>query len=216
MNLWARFGGAGTILVLIGGCASAPFAPAPLPALDISARVCSQQPEIQHALSLSFEKKRVQTSVIDGSAPCFVAGPGEIKSTYNIFNLPTATTPYLVGVTSAPIGTGLFSPRLLLLDTSGAFLRELSRDTFQFHGTELYAAAQVRPDERYLVVASDPNSVGQKESQIAGSTQAAYVPVGIGGIVIYTGSEGRNTVTYAHSGKVTVELKMFKSTVPLY
>jgi len=156
---------------------------------------------------MSFEKEDDHTVEIDDMAPCIVVSPGDARSTYSIFRLPPAPPTYVVGVTSTPIGQGLFSPHLLMLDDRGKVLRELPRDSFQFHGSSLYAGVRIRPLERYLIVASDPLSIGKQESQITGAIQSNYISTGIVGFIVVTGSETTNQLTYAHNGKVTVTLK---------
>jgi hypothetical protein len=53
-------------------------------------------------------------------------------------------------------------------------------------------------------VASDPASVGRDTSHIAGSVQTSTVPVGTGSFIVFSGSETKHDLTYAHNGSITV------------
>jgi hypothetical protein len=104
----------------------------------------------------------------------------------------------------------MFSPRVLLLDGAGAVLREVPRDAFMFHGPNLYLGLRARPDGRYLVVASDPASVGGQETHIATQTQSSGgATTGGGYFVMNFGREKTRSFTYAHSGKLIVAAKPF-------
>jgi hypothetical protein len=114
---------------------------------------------------------------------------------------------YLVGVTSKPAGLTLFSPRLMLLDAQGILLREVPRDSFLFHGANLHAALRARAGDAYLEVASDPRTIGQRSSQLAGTVQSTYAPVGVGGFMVYTGAESNTVRIFAHNGMIEVTAK---------
>src|SRR5690348_6162294 len=75
-----------------------------------------------------------------------------------------------------------------------------------FHVSRLFPLCR-HPGERYLIVASDPDSVGQRVMQIAGSTQGTTTMVGTGFVSIHTGSENTRHLTFAHNGTVTVALQ---------
>src|SRR5260370_1163757 len=96
----------------------------------------------------------------EAGAACLEPGGGG-RSAYVAFRLPRSEQPYLLPVTSAPLGDTLFSPRLMLLDEQGNVLREVPRDEFMAHGVALYAGLRAAPAERYLIVASDAPWVGQ-------------------------------------------------------
>lgn len=180
------------------------------PVVDLSSRQCANQPDLSNPQALSMQDRASLTQVIDNSAPCVLLADGS-KSLYRVFSLPDTTTPGMVSVTSTPVGQGLFTPRVVLLDAAGTVLRELPRDMFMFHGSALYAAARLHAGDHFLLVASDPQTAGQTVSQIVGSTQAntatAATVSGTVSFTIHTGREATNLYTYAHSGSVTVAVK---------
>jgi Maltose operon periplasmic protein precursor (MalM) len=173
----------------------------------LDGRTCAALPDLGTAVAVPLDADKDVTVKLDATAPCLAAGDGD-KSTYAAFLLPEASEPYLLSVTSEPSGTTLFSPRALLLDAGGTTLRELPRDAFMFHGTSLYLGLRARPGERYLVVASDPRSVGESQTQIAGATQTSGGSLYGGGFFTYaTGSERTRILHQAHSGTVSVAAK---------
>lgn len=175
------------------------------PVVDLSGRQCAAQPDLSGSQALSKEGASV-TQVIDNSAPCLLLPDGS-KSLYRVFSLPDTAAPGMVAVSSMPVGQGLFTPRVVLLDAGGTALRELPRDLFMFHGSALYAAARLHAGDHFLLVGSDPQTAGQTVSQIVGSTQTTSSTSGGVTFTIHTGREATNVYTYAHSGSVTVTVK---------
>lgn len=173
------------------------------PILRLDGRNCTAAPTLDadNVTPLIFEKPL--TLNLDQDARCIAAPDGK-RSTYVILALSDRTEPYVIGVTSAPRGAALFSPRLLILDAAGTILRERHRDAFMFHGTTLYAGMRAYPGDRYLMIASDPASVGQQVSQIIGTTQARAVPAGRGIFFMHSGSERGQSAVLTHNGSLTV------------
>jgi hypothetical protein len=166
-------------------------------------RSCANAPDYASAMPVKLADKAVTVS-LDTNTACFEAAGG-MKSAYASFKLPESPAEYLISVTSAPVGRGLFSPHLQVLDVNGKVLREIGRDAFVFHGPSLYVGLRVHPEERYLIVASDPTTIGQEVSQIVGATQVATS--GANGIFfqVHTGTETASTYVYALNGSVIVE-----------
>jgi hypothetical protein len=129
---------------------------------------------------------------IDEHAPCVDTSVG--KSAYVSFQLPDSAEPYMIAVRSAPLGAGLFVPRLLLFDGAGQLKREVPRDSFVFRGDTLTLLMRSRPDERYLVVASMPQAVGQTTTRIS-----EYVEQHCNN-GCFVGKDVERTIVYAHGG----------------
>jgi hypothetical protein len=186
--------------VAAAGCATKPPVP---PLLAFEMRNCASAPDYISGTPVLLAEKAVTVS-LDENTACFQISPG-MNSAYASFRLPEVPREYLVSVISAPVGQGLFSPHLQVLDANGKVLREIGRDAFVFHGPSLYAGLRIHPNERYLIVASDPASVGQEVSQIVGATQVATS--GANGIFfqVHTGTETTSTYVYALNGSVIVE-----------
>jgi hypothetical protein len=191
---------AAVLPALLAACA----APAVPPILSLDGRPCVARPDLASAQALPLDAGNPVKLDLDAGAACLEPGGGG-RSAYAAFRLPRSEQPYLLTVTSAPLGDTLFSPRLVLLDEQGKVLREVPRDDFMFHGVALYAGLRAAPAERYLIVASDAPTVGQQVSHIIGESRATPMPVGIGALVIInSGSERQQVITYAHNGRVTV------------
>ena len=185
---------------LLAGCAGAPAVP---PVLSLDAQRCGARPDLAAAQIVPLDAGQPVKLDLDGHAACLESRGG--KSSYVALRLPESAQPYLLTVTSAPMGETLFSPRLMLLDGEGRTLREVPRDDFMFRGQTLSARLRAAPAERYLIIASDPPSIGQQVAQITGDSGMIPVPVGIGAVaMIHTGSEKQQRFTYAHNGSVTI------------
>jgi hypothetical protein len=151
------------------------------------------------ATSVPLADDKPVKETLDDKTACFDA-PGSGKAAYVAFSLPAASDEYMLSVTSVPIGEGRFLPRLALADGDGKTLRDIPPDMFMAHGAALRAGLRPHPGERFLIVSSDPDTIGQSKSQIMDGTQvstSAYIQ-------IHTGFENNVTLTNAYNGTVIV------------
>jgi hypothetical protein len=191
------------VLVLVGACSGTDKTP---PMLTLDGRNCPTALDLGGAQPLELNAEKVVTVKLDGSAACWHSPAG--RSVYVAFRLPSSQEPYVIAVSSDPLGRGLFSPRLLMLDSDGLVLREVLRDSFLFHGSSLAARVRSHPGENYLVVASDAAAVGQRVSQISERTQGTAAFIAPSGFVpIYSGSESTDVFTYAYNGTVHLAVR---------
>lgn len=121
-----------------------------------------------------------------------------------MFWLPVTDANYIISVASTPLGTGVFAPHVTLLDASGAPLREIARDKIVFRGNDLSVLFRSHPNERYLLVASDPGSVGQSVEQVKETTGTTTMAGGLAYFSYTTGDDTTKSYVYAHSGQITV------------
>lgn len=173
------------------------------PLVRLDDRSCTPRPVLDGPAVVGLPFDKAVTVEVSGQSACLEGREG-MRSSYVVLMLPEVSEPYVVTVASVPRGDALMSPRLLVLDAGGATLRERQRDAFMFHGTTLQAGMRAYPGDRYLVVASDPPTVGKKVSKLIGSTQSTMVPMGTGMFVMYSGSERAHGATFAHNGEITV------------
>lgn len=188
---------------LLSACAT-PKAPPPV--TDISSRTCAATPDLSKAVPLAFDGKKetVQTVDIADTTPCMKSAAG--AAVYVAYVLPQSDMPYVIAVASPALGATLFAPHVMLLANDGTVRREYAGKEVEFRGTGLGVQVRYHPDEAYLIVASDPASVGSATSRINEATHVNYGSTGYATYQIHTGSESQDTYTYAHNGRVTVTL----------
>lgn len=162
--------------------------------------------DLSRPIVLTVDTVKDVTAIFDDTTACLQAADGT-KSVYLIVQLPANADPYIIAAASIPLGTTLFSPRLFMLDQDGRVRREIPNAAFVFRGSALHAAIRVHASDRYLVVASDPYSVGSQDSRIYTNTRSTLAPVGTGFIAIHSGEESVKTFTYAHNGRLTISVQ---------
>jgi hypothetical protein len=177
------------------------------PLVTLDGRDCGARPDFAGAQPILLDPDKDVTMRLDAAAPCVQAADGT-KSVYGVFRLPQSADPYVVSVTSTLSGRGLFSPRLTMVDREGTVLREVPRDAFVFHGTSLYVGIRSHAEEAYMIVASDPQSVGQQVAQTSENAQTSTAVFPSGGfLTIGMGAEKTHRFTYSHNGVVTVSAR---------
>ncbi len=187
-------------LALLAQLVSACTTPPPPPVLSLAGRQCVSQLDFSTAKPVPLSDP-VKVTLDDKTACIENNGSGKVE--YVAFDLPQVAVPYLLSVTSTPIGDGVLSPRLTLLDSDGKTLREVPNDAFLPHGASLRAGLRPHPGERYLIVSSDPSTIGQTNSHIVDGTQMTQT----GGpiiIQVHTGFENTVSLTNAYNGTVSV------------
>jgi hypothetical protein len=184
------------LLVLLAGCATPPP-----PVTSLEGRICATRLDLGNPRPLALAGGAVKVT-LEQTSPCLEAAGA--KSAYLLFRLPESADEYMVSVSSAPLGQGLFAPHLLLLGDAGQVQRQLSRDSFMFHGAALAINIRIHPGEHFLVVASDSDVTGQQISRLVASTQVATYTVGLAYVSVHTGAENTSNYTYAYNGVVTV------------
>jgi hypothetical protein len=193
------------LATVLGACARDESRVSQPPAvITLDDRNCAPEPALDGGNVMALAPGKSMTIRFDAATPCLQPGDGA-KSTYAVVRLPETDRPYLLGITSLVRGVSVFSPRVMVLDARGKLLREKRRDDFMFQGLTLYAGLRAYPGDAYLVVASDPNPVGQQDVQLQGNMRQLVISTGVGAAFpINTGAEDNRAFTYAHSGTVTV------------
>ncbi len=172
---------------------------------DLANRTCADAVDLTSAMPLVYEGKEKEIEfTITAAAPC-VTLSGQL-ALYAVFRLPTLNRPDIIAVDSEALAPIMFAPHLLLLDAQGAIKRDVSRDMVMFHGRDLRVLVRSHPDETYLVIASDSGLVGKSVSRIDDST--SMFPAGGPGlmVMVHTGSESTNVLSFSHTGKVEITL----------
>lgn len=173
--------------------------------LDLSAAACGSDVPVANAAVLTREKAdqpfKATVRIGDG-APCVMDANGA-RSTFQVFGIPSGNA-MMITIVSVPLGETIFSPRLQMRDANGAVLRDVARDMFMFNGNALQVQLRLREGERFVVVLSDPATVGKSVTNIASSTSTTVVPAGPVFIPVTSGGESSSKLTFAHNGEVTV------------
>jgi hypothetical protein len=191
-------------VLLVAACVKHPTPVAPI--LSLEHTTCQPTPALAAALPITFNPEE-RTSInfdVDRGSPCLQKS-GSQKQLYQLVALPRSATMYLVTVASQANGHGIFAPTLITFKEDGSEVRELSQSDFLFRGTNLSAKIEVQTEERYLMVASNPASVGESTTQINGLThrQGSFYN-GAAGVRFNTGREQQTDYKYSHAGKVMV------------
>ena len=186
-------------LAFVAACTKPP----PPPILSLDGRQCTALPDLATAHPVLANDKDVSVT-LDDKTGCLDVHAAR-KLAYVAFGLPDISQPYLLSVTSIPIGEGLFFPKLTLLDGTGKVVREIPADTFLPHGAALHAGLRPHPEERYLIVSSDPTTIGQTNSQLTEGIQVNGFMAGGIYVQVQTGLEGKSSFTHAYNGTVDVK-----------
>ena len=143
--------------------------------------------------------------VIDEGSTCLTGADGK-KSLYQVVELPDVGAEYILSVESFQQGNSIFAPELQLLGSNGSVIRDVSHDDMMFRGTSLTALLRAKPGERYLLIRSDPQTVGLGESRVMDSIRqnGGYNAATGGTFYVYTGATTTNTMTYSHGGKLKI------------
>jgi hypothetical protein len=182
------------------------------PTLTLADSSCASEPDLARASPVPLDPEKPAIVTVDAAASCLQSGSSERRA-YAVFALPETKEPYLISVSSSLRGHTLLSPRLAILDASGKTMRERQRDAFTFRGTSLYAGMRAYPGDRYLLVESDPDTVGQRISQINSSSQMNGTATGTGGVIFWgVGADTKQDFTYAHNGTLVVSARPFPPT----
>lgn len=179
----------------------------PPPLLTITAQNCVATPALSLALPVLLKADTPTKATLDDTTACLQPA-GQSPRLYAVFSLPQASVPYFLSVSSQIRGRGVLAPYVVLLDGTGTVRREISHDNFMFRGSSLYTAFHPQVGEQYLLVASDPNVIGQKSSGIVGVVQTTTVATGTGFFMMNTGRESTQTLTRAHGGVVEVAAEL--------
>jgi hypothetical protein len=192
-----------SLLLVLAACAPKPEIVAPV--YSIGAKTCSAEIDISTARPISFNAEEPEAIEvrIDGSSPC-VEKPGSERQLYQLIQLPVTSTPYLVSIGSKINGSGIFAPVLLTLDSEGNAKRQIDQSSFLFRGSSLTAKIQSQPDEHFLVIASNPASVGDTSMRIDSLVNSHTTYSNGFAYRVNTGHETRTNVTFSHSGLVSV------------
>ncbi|MBS0471938.1 MAG: hypothetical protein JSR60_12750 [Proteobacteria bacterium] len=193
-----------SIALLLAGCAT----PVSVPALtDIGDRSCDPAPVLAAAVpttaTIDGDREKPAIVTVNAKSGCLQTSDG--SALYALFALPDGG-PYTVRVSSVPQGASLMAPRTSVLDDKGELIAELPVSSFLFRGDNLTILYRTHPGERYLLVRSDPRTVGKPLSRIKEAVQQTVVSTGYAAMIIYTGSDLPMDTMWSHNGLLRVSV----------
>ncbi len=156
---------------------------------------------------MPLDKGKPVTVDLGATPACLVYADGS-RASYVALNLPVVSNIYLVTVSSKLVGNVLFAPRVSLLGPTGAVIRQVPQDDFNFHGDLLSVGLRITPDIRYVLVTSEPASIGQGDSHvvtvITASSSTSFVGKRAFTTTYNSGTERTDSFVYTHNGTVIV------------
>lgn len=187
------------LLLALAGCSSGPA-----PVTRVTAPNCATTPVLGGAPRLELAAGP-RTLTFDATSPCLDLPVG--RAVYVGFALPDNPVPYRVLLLSVPQGDTLFSPRVVTYAADGQPYRRVAREVFTLRGGLLRAMVELQPDEKFMVVSSDPASVGSEVTEVV---QTGMETAGAaGGFMVPRVRDTSRSITFtnAHNGTMTVEAR---------
>jgi len=142
---------------------------------------------------------------IQHSSPCKLDTASN-KQLYEVVRLPSADSPYLLTISSPKIGGSAFAPTVATLSQTEDVRRIYAHDAFLNRGNKLSLSIEAAPEDRFLVVSSHADIVGDQRSEITThiTSQSHYNAVSGISTNLYYGSESQRGYTMSYTGKVIV------------
>ncbi len=198
---------AGVMLAgLLAGCVQPNAAP---PTLTLAATNCASAPNLALAQDLPLGEKKSAYKLVEVKvdAPCLRDGDGRARL-YSLFHLPpAAATPFTLRVSSPAQGKAVLAPKIALLDAQGGVAREIADDALLFRGGAFGTLFRLRPEDRYLLVTSDPARVGKRFMRTATTLNSAMVYTGTGFSTYHTGADHTSDYTFSHTGTLDIRVE---------
>lgn len=182
------------------------------PVYSLNKDSCEDKPKLVSALPIGFNPEEIVSIDlrIDQTSNC-LSGENNESQLYQVIKLPSTSAPYIITVGSQPNGQSIFAPSIATLLDTGEIIREFDQSNFLFRGGKLTTKLKVEANEQYLMVASNPASVGESTTQI---TNLINRNSGYSNGIIYnynTGAENRSSYQFSHAGMVTVTTQALPS-----
>lgn len=190
--------------LLTAACATAP--PAPEALLSIDNRTCDNALQMDSAAPLIPERSKRRYTIsadVDESAPCLNLEDGG-KVTYALFSLPdyAAQTTIIAGAQMEE--KRIFAANIMLLDAQSAVTRTFDREDYLFQGNTYGVQIRPRNNERYLLVQTDPEIVGEAYDSVTIGVNASTMCTGLWCSNVYSGVDYQSTRVFSYAGKVSI------------
>ena len=185
-------------------CATA-AQPPPRAVLEYSRQDCAVRPDLASAISLTPEKEtngHVVTTVIDARTACVTSARGGVP--YVIYALPADLDDKMLSVGSVLEAYRILSPEVTVLNAQGEPTRTFVAADYFYRGPVFSVQLRPREGDAFVMVAADPERVGQQYDSIAVGTQTTTIYTGYGAANFTTGHEASLSRTFSYEGTAHV------------
>jgi len=202
-------------LVILQACATVPPPPPPVAVTDLSGKTCVTEPSTKDAVSLMPVKKQVYHTVstlVNASTPCLTAADGS-SGNYVVYAIPASGENHTITVGGVQEAIRTLAPTVTLLEADGKVTRKFGEDRFAILGNTLGVQFRPLPQERFVVVQTNPGLVGQSVSTVetriyASSGYVAATPYSYGySYNTAHGADGKHERTFSHEGYINVTIQ---------
>jgi hypothetical protein len=186
----------------VAGCVT--VAP-PEPAMLTFDRTDCTAVDLSKAISLTPAKEQAVHYVsapVDATSPC--ATLDAKSSAYALFAIPTDSEDKTLTVGAYLEPLRILSPAVSVLDAEGRETRRFKSDEFMYRGMNYSVLFRPRPNERFVLVSSDPERVGQRYDSISIGTNATTTYTGYGTATIRTGVDTAQSRAFSYYGAAQV------------
>ncbi|HZW15899.1 MAG TPA: hypothetical protein VFF66_06550 [Brevundimonas sp.] len=193
------------LVIVVGAAASAACAtalpPPPLAVLEYGRQDCALRPDLASAISLTPEKEtngHIVTTVIDAQTACLTTARGGVP--YVIYALPEDLGDKMLSIGSVLEPYRILSPDVTVLDAQGEPTRTFAAEDYFYRGPVFSVQLRPREGEAFVMVAANPERIGQQYDSIAVGTQTTTVYTGYGAANWTTGHEASLSRTFSYEG----------------
>jgi hypothetical protein len=194
-------------LLALGACATAVEPPPPPPAAIVSfapASACTSAPAVAAAVSLTPEEPtgRLEKIVaLDAAAPCLSPAGGG-AAPYAVFALPTAGKVASISAGAVLEARRMVAPAVYTAGADGSLIRSFEAGDLRHRGRTYAVVFTPKADEKFVVVAAEPASMGKAFSLLSVDPATAAVPKAITDPARIAEYRAGYTRPYSYEGEV--------------
>ena len=190
----------------LGGCASR----GALPVTQLDAPVCDRQWNLHSARSLEAGAGLPLQQHFDERSACRIEADGT-QVRYALFRLPQHGADTRLSVSSLIQGRSLFAPAVAILDAEGRVLRQWEFERFSMRGKQLQLdlfldGAESATQERYLLVHSAAQAVGEERERVVSGSFVLPILTGLVPMLLMHGTERETQYTLSYNGQVELRI----------
>ena len=197
---------------VLAACQSKPPEPPPKAVTDLSGKVCDSKVSLVDAIALTPKKAKAWQDIftqVTAETPCI--GEADASANYVVYALPDHGPNHVITIGGLNQVQRTLAPKVMLLDWNGEVTRAFGSDKFQYHGENYSVQFRPSEDDRYILVETDPELVGETETgfetRLVMGQGTVATPTGSASYTTYSGREGATWRTFSHEGVVSVRIQ---------